>query len=94
MLLVTLGSAGRLVDRRESLGDLPDPGQALRQPAEEGGVVRDEAGLAQLGERGTKQLESGADSAGVWLVRSIVGRLNRAAWRASDVGPSLRRGTS
>ncbi len=53
----------------------------LRQPAEEGGVVRDEAGLAQLVERGAKQLESGADSAGVWLVRSIVGR-------------SLRRGTS
>ena len=56
-------------------------------------MVRDEAG-GQLVQRGAKQLEFGADIAGVWLVRSIVGRLNRAAWRASDVGPSLRRGTS
>src|SRR2546428_1258127 len=63
MLLVTLASGERLVDRRESLGDLPADGQALRQGAEEGGVVRDEAGLAELVEGAAEKRESAADLA-------------------------------
>src|SRR5882724_5058642 len=62
-LLVTLGSGERLVDRRESLGDLPAGGQALRQGAEQGGVVRDEAGRAELVEGVAEKRESAADLA-------------------------------
>ncbi len=57
VLLVSLGSRERLVDRREGLGDLPDSGQALRQRAEQTGLVRHKAGLAQLVERGAQHLE-------------------------------------
>ena len=61
MLLV--GSGERLVDRRESLRDLPDPGQAFRQLAKQGDVVWDEADLAELVERGAQPLDAGADIA-------------------------------
>src|SRR6266849_8974256 len=63
MLLVTLGSGERLVNGHESLGDLPAAGQALRKGAEQGGVVRDEAGLAELIEGVAEKRESAADLA-------------------------------
>src|SRR6266481_3775664 len=63
MLLVTLGSGERLVDRGESLGDLPASGQPLRKAAEQGGMVRDEAGFAELVEGVAEKRESAADLA-------------------------------
>ena len=63
ILLVTLGSGERLVDRRESLGNFPVAGQALRHGAEQGGVVRDEAGLAELVEGVAEKREAATDLA-------------------------------
>src|SRR4029077_1772543 len=60
VLLVALGSGERLVDGREPLGDLPAAGQALGEGAEQGRVVRDEAGLPELLEGIAEKGESGA----------------------------------
>jgi hypothetical protein len=62
-LLVALGARERLVDGGESLGDLRDPGLTVGQGAEEAGFVRDEAGPAEIVERGAEQLESRAEIA-------------------------------
>ena len=62
-LFIALRSSERLVDHRQALADLSDSRQPFGQRAEQGRVLRDEPGLAELVETGVEKPHSRADIA-------------------------------